>query len=141
MQYKGLIFKTHLEAQWAAFFDLAGWDWWVNPAPIGDWCPDFMVSFRCGHSECSDRHTLLISVLPVSTLLSFSGHPALSYRYAVKNPSGKWVADAGAAFGKNPLISQWEMSHGAGGGIFDVSFWVHRAEELWTTAGSMIYHS
>ena len=34
--YKGLQFKTALEARWAAFFDLAGWEWHVNPACVGD---------------------------------------------------------------------------------------------------------
>ena len=44
--YKGLEFRTHLEAKWAAFFDLAGWSWWVNPIAIGDWRPDFKVTFK-----------------------------------------------------------------------------------------------
>lgn len=50
--YKGLQFKTALEARWAAFFDLAGWEWHVNPVCVGDWSPDFWVSFPCSHSEC-----------------------------------------------------------------------------------------
>jgi hypothetical protein len=33
--YNGLMFKTELEATWAAFFDLAGWKWEVNPLPLG----------------------------------------------------------------------------------------------------------
>ena len=45
--YKGLQFKTALEARWAAFFDLAGWEWHVNPVCVGDWSPDFWVSFPC----------------------------------------------------------------------------------------------
>ena len=44
--YKGLQFKTALEARWAAFFDLAGWEWHVNPVCVGDWSPDFCVVTR-----------------------------------------------------------------------------------------------
>lgn len=66
--YDGLEFATRLQAHWAAFFDLAGWQWWSNPAAIGDWKPDFKVRFECGHSECRGHHTLLVSVLPVGSV-------------------------------------------------------------------------
>ena len=33
--YNGLEFDTELEAIWASFFDLAGWQWWYNPVAIG----------------------------------------------------------------------------------------------------------
>lgn len=137
-KYKGLEFKTHLEARWAAFFDLSGWEWWTNPAPVGGWRPDFMVSFQCRHSECGDQHTLLVAVLPIFELTAFDGHPCLSHRYTVEDDAGKPVADAGAAFGANPAITKWEMSHGAGGGIFNIPFWVHGADELWVKAGAML---
>lgn len=29
--YDGLQFRTPLQAQWAAFFDLAEWEWRANP--------------------------------------------------------------------------------------------------------------
>lgn len=64
--YNGQNFRTPLEAQWAAFFDLAGWKWRVNPLRVGNWAPDFLVSFPCSHSECNGHHHLLIAVLPLS---------------------------------------------------------------------------
>ena len=76
--YKGLQFKTALEARWAAFFDLAGWEWHVNPVCVGDWSPDFWVSFPCSHSECGS-HTLLISVLPIDNIEDYNNHPSLKH--------------------------------------------------------------
>ncbi|MCJ9720124.1 hypothetical protein MOV66_02550 [Agrobacterium sp. SHOUNA12C] len=136
--YDGLQFKTALEAQWAAFFDLAGWTWKVNPVPVGDWSPDFRVTFPCGHSECGDAHTLLVTVLPVSDIAAFSDHPCLSSLYGMDR-EGKWIgADAGAAFGTSPAVTTWQMSHGAGGGIDDVYNWVDNADALWAKANSAV---
>ncbi|AEH81155.1 hypothetical protein I7G86_19455 [Sinorhizobium meliloti] len=132
--YDGLQFKTPLEAQWAAFFDLAGWEWRVNPSPVGDWSPDLRVSFPCGHTECSGSHTLLVSVLPISNVEDFGTHPALSYSYSV--PGTK--ADAGAVFGSSPTVTRWEMAHGAGGGLDDVTYWVENASALWTKAATLV---
>lgn len=136
--YNGLEFTTHLQARWAAFFDLAGWAWWTNPAPVGDWKPDFKVTFPCGHSECPPEHTLLVAVLPVASIHSFDGHPCMSHAYGVKNSQGEWLADGGAAFGSAPSITQWVISHGAGGGSEDVHFRVHNADALWQEAGDLV---
>ncbi|MCE1181727.1 MAG: hypothetical protein LWW81_05390, partial [Rhodocyclales bacterium] len=132
--YNGIQFQTKLEAVWAAFFDLAGWQWWQNPKPIEDWKPDFKVTFECGHSECGGSHTLLISVLPVSTLDKLEGHPALSYQFTVPNSE----ADGGALLGNRPAASEWVISHGAGGGSEDVYFRVHNADELWNKALTLV---
>lgn len=138
VQYKGLEFNTRLTAHWAVFFDLAGWEWWTNPAAVGDWRPDFMVRFNCGHSECPNTHTLLIAVLPLPSADAFKGHPCLTHSYGVDDAGGHWIADAGAAFGINPSASQWEMSHGSGGGLFDVPFWISNADDLWKQAAALL---
>ncbi|MRD49357.1 hypothetical protein GHT07_18940 [Caenimonas koreensis DSM 17982] len=131
--YHGLEFRTALEARWAAFFDLAGWQWRYNPAAVDDWKPDFEVTFPCGHSECPDTHTLLIAVLATKDLDSVRGHPALQYTY-----QEHFTADAGALFGSEPAATTWDMSHGAGGGHFDVAFWVDDAAKLWAQAGAQV---
>lgn len=136
--YEGIEFKTGLLAQWAAFFDLAGWKWQCNPAAVKDWAPDFRVSFPCGHSECGARHTLLVSILDVDQLPKIAGHPALQYAYQVPGAGGAG-ADAGALFGRSPLVSQWEMAHGAGGGVESVTEWVSGdIAALWNQAGRLV---
>ncbi|AMR78631.1 hypothetical protein [Cupriavidus nantongensis] len=136
--YKGMEFRTKLLARWAAFFDLAGWNWHANPASVGDWLPDFFVSFRCGHSECSGEHSLLVSVLSIEDIDGNRGHPALQHHYTVVDGTGAIRANAGALFGVSPAVSQWEMAHGAGGGIDDVPGWVPGFTQLWTQAGQLV---
>ena len=94
--YNGLIFKTLLQARWAAFFDLAGWRYWTNPASVGNWQPDFKVEFPCGHSECGPTHTLLVSVLDTSDQSELTKHRSVSHDWHIKGDDGGWVADAGA---------------------------------------------
>lgn len=136
--YKGLDFRTELLARWAAFFDLAGWAWYSNPASVADWQPDFKVIFPCGHSECPEEHSLLVSVLPVSTVTGITDHPALRHEWGVRDEMENYYADAGAVFGSTPSVSQWVMAHGAGGGFETVSNWVPDAAELWRQAGSLV---
>ncbi|MCK9194296.1 MAG: hypothetical protein M0P19_10540 [Nevskia sp.] len=136
--YNGLEFRTQLEAQWAAFFDLAKWKWWPNPTSVGNWRPDFKVAFDCEHSECNDQHTLLISVLPADAVKDFDDHPCSAHNYGVQGEHGEWLADGGAAFGNSPSVTRWEISHGAGGGTEDVHFRVDDADALWARAATLV---
>ncbi len=136
--YNGLEFKSHLEAQWAAFFDLAKWSWRTNPVPVDGWRPDFRVTFPCGHSECSGDHTLLVSVVEATSVLELDGQPALSHSYGVRDHRGKGRADGGAAFGIGPSVTVFEISHGAGGGVFRVSWFEPDADTLWARAAMLV---
>lgn len=138
--YDGLQFKTKLEARWAAFFDLAKWEWRVNPAPVGDWQPDFRVRFPCGHSECYGSHSLLVSVVPVDRIDDAGKHPALEQRYTIEGPGKEHHrgVHAGAVFGTSPKVSRFEFAHGAGSGVDDVPLWVNDAEQLWARTASMV---
>lgn len=42
--YRGVAFRSRLEARWAAFFDLAGWRWQYEPCDLGGWSPDFVLA-------------------------------------------------------------------------------------------------
>ena len=142
--YNGLQFRTQLEAQWAAFFDLAKWDWRVNPAPVGDWAPDFRVTFPCNHSECSGSHTLLVAILPLAHQEDLKGHPSLLHIYGIHQAYNEEYRlhgvsiDAGAIFGASPRASTWVMSHGSGGGVESVVDWVNHPDSLWTQAARLL---
>lgn len=41
--YAGVNFRSRLEARWAAFFDLCGWEWDYEPFDLEGWAPDFML--------------------------------------------------------------------------------------------------
>ena len=81
------------------------------------------------------------AILPVSTLDGVRGHPALERLYGVYNSHQQCVADAGALFGNSPQTSEWQMSHGAGGGIDHVQTWVDDANQLWAKASSIVLAS
>lgn len=136
--YDGLEFKTRLEAQWAAFFDLAGWSYWTNPVAVNDWRPDFKLKFRCSHSECGGYHVIFASVLPIDQLEDVKNHPALKHIYGVDFSSGNRIGDAGAVLGNNPSVTTWEMSHGAGGGAEKISNWVNNSKSLWDKAFELV---
>lgn len=41
--YNDVQFRSRLEARWAAFFDLCGWQWEYEPFDLNGWIPDFML--------------------------------------------------------------------------------------------------
>ena len=47
--YAGVNFRSRLEARWAAFFDLCGWEWDYEPFDLEGWAPDFLLSFGNGN--------------------------------------------------------------------------------------------
>lgn len=42
--YKNTVFRSHLEAHWAAFFDSIGISWDYEPTKIDGWIPDFLLN-------------------------------------------------------------------------------------------------
>jgi hypothetical protein len=168
--YNGVQYRSRLEARWAAFFDLIGWQHEYEPIDLPGWSPDFRVVFPCGHSECSGSHSLLVEIKPYFRIEQFKGHPCLKYPYGVDDSmvphiplrsdssDEEWnsynekrrkafeefrveiPADASAAFGANPEITYWEMSHGAGGGEDNLLFWIDHLpySRLWSEAGNRV---
>ncbi len=41
--YGGVQYRSRLEARWAAFFDLMGWEYEYEPEPFKTWSPDFLL--------------------------------------------------------------------------------------------------
>ena len=136
-KYAGTMFRSRLEARWAAFFDLAGWECEYEPLDLFGWTPDFRVTFPCGHSECSGKHILLVEVKPYYSVHEFDGHPCMHYPYGQDAKGRQIPADSSACFGANPHVSHWDMSHGAGGGYECVSGWVDNVDTLWKDAGNI----
>lgn len=42
--YKGVQFRSRLEARWAAYFDILGWGWEYEPIDLNGWVPDFRLT-------------------------------------------------------------------------------------------------
>jgi hypothetical protein len=58
-EYDGTVFRSRLEARWAAFANLAGWQWVYEPFDGAGYLPDFLFTI-------GDR-ALLVEVKPVAT--------------------------------------------------------------------------
>lgn len=56
-KYKGIQFRSRLEARWACFFDLIQWDWEYEPVDLDGWIPDFVIG-----PDCVDR--IFVEVKP-----------------------------------------------------------------------------
>lgn len=118
-RYGGIDFESRLAAQWAAFFDLAGWWWQYKPATTGE-APaisDFSVEFRCEHSECSGFHQVYLSM-------------------GVEKATGEWGT---GRLGEGPDSAVLTLLHGAGGGDDTLADWIREdVRELWERAGKLI---
>jgi hypothetical protein len=138
--YNGTKFRSRLEARWAAFFDLVGWEWVYEPLKIKNWLPDFMIKIPCGHSECQSYHVLLVEIKPYHATYQFNNHPCSKY-YFGGFTDGQIPFDSSAGFGLDPHVSYWEMAHGAGGGEDCISNWVRDdIDLLWREAGNTVQY-
>ncbi len=94
--YADVLFRSRLEATWAAFFDLAGWVWEYEPLDLPGWTPDFRLQITCRSSS----RILLIEVKPYYSPDDFANHPLTRYITGVGMP-----ADISAGFGNNPSVA------------------------------------
>ncbi len=79
-EYKGVRFRSRLEAKWAAFFDLCEWPWSYEPVDLKFYVPDFLLRF--------DR-PLLVEIKP---LMSFDESNELNHAKSKARSSG-WESE------------------------------------------------
>ena len=80
-EYKGHIFRSTLEAQWAAFFDFLKWPWTYEPFELAGYIPDFVLPFQNGNVP------LLVEVKPEFGLEQL-------YQYTDKISQSGWKGNA-----------------------------------------------
>jgi hypothetical protein len=157
-RYKNVLFRSRLEARWAAFFDLlspGGWRWEYEPIDLKGWTPDFYVEIPCGHSECDKKHSVYAEVKPYRTIKEFEGHPCYGWEWGEKRSGDaegeveSLGVDAAMMLGINPGVTKIPcMSHGSGGGCYDIRFFVwedyggsyqgSESEGMWNEAGAIV---
>ena len=67
-EYKGCLFRSRLEAKWAAFFDFVGIGWEYEPFDVDGWMPDFLIKWPAVR-----RGMILAEVKPIT---EFNEHTA-----------------------------------------------------------------
>jgi hypothetical protein len=154
-RYKNVMFRSRLEARWAAFFDELGWRWEYEPVDLQGWTPDFWFEIPCGHSECGGRHYVYAEVKPYRSIKEFEGHPCHGWEWGEKRfgESDEDVhslgADAAMMLGINPGVTMIPcLSHGGGGGDYAIEFFTggnggkgyqgSLDEWLWNQAGAIV---
>jgi hypothetical protein len=68
--YKSRLYRSKLEARWAAFFDLCKWEYEYEPFDLNGWSPDFLIK---GHTP------ILVEVKPTQHHFKFE-----KYENAIK---------------------------------------------------------
>lgn len=130
--YKGVLFRSRLEARWAAFFDLCRWKWRYEPIDLEGWSPDFYLEIPCNHSECNGFHSLYAEIKPAISLYELKASVSDAMRQM-----DRYNTPSPAMFGIDPSITDWEMCHGSGGGLEKLTRWESNWEEFWVRAGNI----
>ena len=97
--YRGIEFRSRMEARWAAYFDLLELEWIYEPEgyalPNGNYCPDFQVERMI--CEVKPTEEAALSVLPklvqlyqaldeqVSEIFCLIGNPSVSEQWTIYN--------------------------------------------------------
>jgi hypothetical protein len=64
-KYKGITFRSRVEAKWAVMFDELGWGWEYEPLDLNGYIPDFALMFK---------EAILVEVKSELTLASLGLH-------------------------------------------------------------------
>jgi hypothetical protein len=127
--YNHVMFRSRLEARWAAFFDLVEWEWDYEPIDFRGWTPDFMLMVPNRRGPLNSFHRLFVEVKPYFDFDGFEGHPCTRHWEDFKSPSS-------GALGNHPEVSKWAMDHGQGYCSIDTE--VSDYEDLWREAGNAV---
>jgi len=130
--YRGVRFRSRLEAKWAAFFDSVGWCWEYEPIDLDGWSPDFSVSFRCVFSDCCDpqeRHLGIVEVKPYFHASEFERHHWFMNWPLIPNGILSILA-----LGINPNVTVIDT---AGRGLHSLDYIVDDSESAWKRASNL----
>lgn len=113
--FKEVLFRSRLEAKWAAMFELCGWAWQYEPVDLPRWSPDFFIHIRRPRANGLIREIkLLAEVKPYTSIDQFDGHPCELNLYGHEH----FECEACVGLGINPSVclmhleSDSEGSHG-----------------------------
>ena len=121
--YRGIRFRSRLEAKWAFTFDIMRWPWEYEPYDLEGWIPDFFVDI------CDGQKPILVDVKPHVIGLP---PPALQLKIeramGLPDPESPYRAGVLGAFPLKPPVDVWLRSNVRGlGWLYTPTHWV----ELW----------
>ena len=125
--YKGINFRSKLEAQWAVFFELIGLEWEYEPCNLKGWFPDFSVPLW---KTC----TTLVEVKPVD---SFDQNTGSKMAQASPLDVSLWLVGTKAEDWRVGWVSP-AGSHSPSEGRLWVPFGIKGASQFWAQAKNAI---
>src|SRR3990167_9057502 len=75
-KYADVLFRSRLEARWAAFFDLLKWEWEYEPTDFQGWVPDFLLPKYYSGNGYNGSYELYCEIKPYRHIVEFDNHPA-----------------------------------------------------------------
>jgi len=138
--YGGVVFRSRLEARWAAFFDLRGWRWEYEPIDLQGWVPDFRLTLPPLKSHPSEYFGMkyvrdsrpLVEVKPVDLVEQGGCTPGLFEAFSVGKIQ-KAYEGAVLLLGQSPEY-MWRIPDGA---CEDSACPIHTGSSLlWREAGN-----
>jgi hypothetical protein len=135
--YNGIKFRSRLEAKWAAFFDLLGWEWEYEPFDLNGWIPDFLlkhgrvlVEVKPVDAPPSDIMAEISGILPDDYEALIVGHSISVqnwWRYRIDWETGKQVEGSVIIKGSEGLPIGWMLGRAPD--------WQPTIEPTWGLAG------
>lgn len=122
-RYAGHLFRSRLEARWAAFFDLVEWPWTYEPFDAGGYIPDFVLHL---HSPC------VVEVKPYHSLKELA---AESTRVMPYLQAAEWIGEL-LSVGVSPtVVKPKQQNDSAGLGCHDEIVWFdNKDSSYWSGA-------
>lgn len=112
--YRGVQFRSRLEANWAAFFDSVQWYWTYEPFDCCGWVPDFAISSKDRIGK--PTRPVLVEVKPVEVFpdevaekidAAEMEHEVLILGHNLLNHEGRlvlgWLRDEAGIWAPSPL--------------------------------------
>lgn len=133
--YNGVQYRSRLEARWAAFFDLIGWQHEYEPIDLPGWSPDFRVVFPCRLLKfigIDHQYDLFAEVKPYHEFSQFKGHASCAYM--------RTDSSGAVQLGLNPEVAHaWLNSGNDWDGMFSlIGHWPSGYSRLWKQAGNAV---
>lgn len=163
--YGGHLFRSRLEARWAAFFQAIGWIWEYEPVDFNGWIPDFGiygssvlyveikpvtefpedVAKKITNSGCSHETLILGETIPLphSTDCIFGWLNEIqtdqSYNWWQRAVLGRWMKGKGQiGFCGCDGVFRDRISGGYDGGCWGagIQLTVKEIKKIWASAGN-----
>lgn len=146
--YAGINFRSRLEAKWAAFFDLAGFEWEYEPFDLDGWTPDFLLRLKLCNVLCEvkpfDLVTFMDDLIEQYNKTGNASFRIIEYDKATKHSRRNQVC----YLGTQPLLDRQFMpiglildppifatySHDA---MIDAAY-VENSDAMWREAGNVV---